>query len=294
MDGDQFAAWCRREVERRGIPWFGSHANVDGEQIHYVEAGGGDPLVLVHGFLAWSYGWRKNVAALAEDAHVLAPDLRGFGLSEKNPSRPHSISAQAELLRAFLDTKQVDQAVLCGHSMGGEVCLRFALKYPERVRALILVSASGYIRRRARPLEATAARLPWLGAVFMRWAIVNRDYAAGALRVAYRVPEQVTDTDIEAYLLPGRAPGAGRVLLKLVQDMDFGESAARIHEVCHPTLLIWGENDPWVPAAHARRFAQELPNSRLHILPECGHVPPEEHPETFNHLVRTFLHELRG
>jgi len=284
--------WCNREVARYNLGWLGSHVDLDGEQVHYVEAGTGEPLVLIHGFMAWSFTWRRNLEALAEHAHVLALDLRGFGLSAKDAKRKHSLFDQVEVLRAFLDAKGIGRSVLCGHSMGGEVAVRFALTYPDRVKALVLVSSSGYVYREKSPLERLALWLPSVGELFVRATVLNRRFAGRALRTAYRQSSAVTEADVEGYLLPARAPGAPGAFVCMVRDMDFGCTAQQIRNVTHRTLIIWGENDPWIPVQHGRKMAQDLKDSRLVVFADCGHVPPEEHPDEFNRVVSDFLQSL--
>lgn len=292
MDAERFCRWCRDAVARCGIDWFGRHADLDGEQIHYVEAGSGDPVVLVHGFMAWSYTWRQTLPALAGQHRVLALDLRGFGLSEKRRDRGHAIEDQVDLLRRFLDALQVERSVLVGHSMGGEVSLRFALRHPERVRGMVLVSSSGYVVREQPALERLALRTPFLGELFVQALALNRRFAGNSLRTAYRAPERVRATDVEAYLLPARVPGAAGAFIRMLRDADFGRAARELRQIETPSLVVWGENDPWVPLTHGQRLAGELRNSRLVVFPECGHVPPEEYPAEFNHLVAEFLKGL--
>lgn len=292
MDPELFHRWCQTALKRYSIPWFGRFTQVDGETVHYMAAGEGPPLVLVHGFLSWSYTWRRNLAALATRARVVAPDLRGFGLSAKESRRGHSLSDQVELLGAVMDALSIDQTVLCGHSMGGEIAMRFALRYPERVRALILVASSGYVTRIERPMERWIRKIPVLGALFVRAAVLNRRFAASSLRTGYFDPLLVAEQDVDAYLLPARAPGAAGALLSMVRDMDFGASSARWPEISHRSLLIWGENDPWIPLAHGQRLHAHLPQSELVVFPQCGHLPQEEHPDRFNRSVLAFLDTL--
>lgn len=246
-------------------------------------------MILLHGFMAWSYTWRHNLPVLAEHSRVLALDLRGFGLSERNPQRGHSLCDQADLLLRFLDRLGIDQAVLCGNSMGGEIALRFALRYPNRVRALVLAAASGYVQRQQRPVERWLMRLPLVWSLWARAVVMNRGFVGRTLRAAYQLPEKVAEVDVDAYLLPARIPGSPATFGAMIRDMDFGHFAGRWSDVTHPSLLIWGEQDPWVPLEHGRRLAAAMPNAELVVLPNCGHLPHEEYPEAFNRAVSHFL-----
>lgn len=292
MRKDQFCEWCRVAVDRQQLDWFGHHVEVGGELIHYVEQGQGFPVLLIHGLLAWSYTWRPNLGEISQVSRAIALDLRGFGLSEKSGARRHSLDDQVEVIRGFMDALGLDQAVLCGHSMGGEISLRLALRYPERVRALVLVSSSAYLTWSKRPLERVALGVPGISHLFARAVVLNRRFATGTLRAAVRAPERIGETEVAAYLLPARTPGATSALVAILRDLDFGATSGRIREVEHKSLIVWGENDPWVPAHLGKRLADELPHSRLVMIPECGHVPQEEHPQRFNEAVLDFLEEV--
>ncbi len=289
MDLERYCRWCDEESSRRSVGWFGRYIDIGGELVHYVEKGAGEPLVLIHGFLCWSYSWRYNLDALAERYRALALDLRGFGLTERNSRRGHTLSDQVEVVRAFMDAVGVQRAVLCGHSMGGEIAMRFALRYPERVGALVLVSASGYVRWEKRVLERLALGMPGISSLFVRAAVMNRGFAARSLGEAYKRPGRFTEADLDAYLLPAAAPGTHKSFVKVLRDVDFGATAGELGRVAHRALVIWGEDDPWLPLRHGQRLAKELPNAELVVIPACGHAPQEEYPEEFNEIVLTFL-----
>lgn len=292
MNGEQYCQWCERETARRNVSWFGRYVDIGAERIHYVDHGSGEPVVLIHGLLAWSYSWRHNVASLAEHHRVLALDLRGFGLSERNSTRGHSLNDQVEVVRAFMDAMGVERAVLCGHSMGGEIAMRFALKYPDRVRALVLVSSSGYVYREKPLLERAVLRLPGVSSLFVRAAVMNRKFAARSLGEAYRRPGRFTEADVDAYLLPAGAPGTPQSFVRVLQDIDFGATAAELKQVAHKALIIWGADDPWVSLRFGERLASELPNAELLVIEHCGHSPQEEYPEEFDAAVLAFLSQL--
>jgi pimeloyl-ACP methyl ester carboxylesterase len=293
VNKDPFCRWCRAAAEAGAGGWFGQYAVANGELVHYVEAGSGEPVILLHGFMAWSYAWRRNLPALAEHARVLAPDLRGFGFSERRPERGHSLDDQMECVRAFMDALAIPQAVICGNSMGGEIALRLALSYPERVKALVLVSSAGYVQRTERPVvERWALAMPGLGPLLLRLVVMNRRFAARSLQTAFHQPGLVTEADVNAYLLPARVPGSAPVFLRMLRDSDFGRTAGRLGEITQRALLIWGASDPWIPIELGRRLASSLPHSELVVFEACGHVPQEECPEAFNQAVAGFLHSL--
>lgn len=287
-----FEARCLREAARQRVGWVGRHLRVHGESIHYVEAGRGEPLLLVHGFLAWSFTWRKNLPALSERFHTYAVDLRGFGLSQRGAHLRFGLDDQADLLAAFLDQMQIDRAAMIGHSMGGEVALRFALRHPDRLKGMVLVAPSALVQRSLHWIERFLAPLPCLGPLAVRATVLNHRFAARSLREAYHRADRVTSADVAGYCLPARIPGSARTFVKMLRDLDFGAAASHLAGVGHRTLIIWGEDDPWVPLAHGRRLTEVLQRARLVTFPACGHVPHEEYPEQFHGLVIPFLDAL--
>lgn len=288
---NRFQEQCRSAAAAGG--WFGEYVDVKGEPVHFVQRGAGDVLLLLHGFMAWSYTWRHNMAFLSSHARVIALDLRGFGLSSRSALRGHSLDDQVEFVRNFMDAVGVERAVVCGNSMGGEIALRLALSHPDRVRALILVSTAGLIQRKSRSrIERIALSTPGIGPLLLRVAVMNRRFAEQALRAAYFDSSLVTAADVAAYLLPARVPGSAPVLLRMLRDSDFGRTADRLGEINQPVLLVWGEADPWIPPEHGQQLAALLRGSQLLLVPECGHVPHEECPDTFNAAVIQFLRTL--
>lgn len=292
MEVNRYAAAMERLARRRGVGWTGRFAPVGQEIIHYVEAGSGHPLVLLHGLAAWSYTWRKNIPALSREMKTYALDLPGFGLSTKTRRAGYSLWDQARHVLAWMDAVGLERVVLAGHSMGGEIALRLATLAPERVAALLLVASAGYAVT-SLPREARLAlRVPGLGLGLIRYFFFNQRFTRAALRAARHDPAGVTEADVAAYLLPARTPGATRTFLRLLREIDFGSFAPRIGEVRQPALLVWGARDPWTPLAHGERMARELAGARLHVFPQAAHMPHEEHPDEFHRLVLGWLAEL--
>lgn len=292
MRQERYCRWCEQEATRLEPSWFGGYADLGDESVHYVEAGSGPPVLFVHGLLAWSFTWRKNLSYISEHAHVFAPDLRGFGLTTRS-KEGFSLEEQADLLLRFMDALSIQRAVICGHSMGGEIALRLAMRAPDRVQALILVASSGYVVKGEVAGEKLLHRWPWLSAAIARFLFLNRRFARQALQAAYCDSNTLCNADVEGYFLPARAPGAAQAFVRMLKVLDFGASTSRYPSVRHPALLIWGDQDPWVPVSHGQRLARDLPGAELVTFAACGHCPHEEYPAKFNRLVASFLGRLR-
>jgi pimeloyl-ACP methyl ester carboxylesterase len=292
MEADRFYEWCRTTAKNSRVDWVGEWVDVDGELIHYMAAGSGPPLLLLHGFMAWSFTWRHNIEDLGHVAYVVAPDFRGHGLSRRDHNRGHSLDDQVELVRGFLDRIGIEQVTICGHSMGGEVALRFALKYPGRVKALILVSASGFVSNGTSHFKRLLLQIPVLNSLLVRSTIMNRRFALRSLYSVYFEQEKIQPADVRGYMLPMRVPGSMNAILRVIHDLDFGRSAKEFREIIHKCLLVWGDEDAIIPLAHGDRLSKELSQAQFVRFPGCGHVPHEECPALFNETIRGFLHEL--
>ena len=268
---------------------------VRGLQVHYEEAGQGEPVwVLLHGFGASVFSWREVIEPLAETGRVIPFDRPAFGLTarpmpgEWGGENPYGTEAQVALTVALLDQLGVDRAVLVGNSAGGTVALLTALQHPERVQALVLVDAAIYTRGGApgwlRPLLATP-QLRRLGPLLLRTFPARGE---ALIRLAWHDPAKITPEVLDGYRKPLRVENWDRALYELMLATEVPDLAGRLPEVRVPVLVMTGDDDRIVPTAESIRLAEELPNARLVVLPSCGHVPQEECPEPFLDAVVEF------
>ncbi len=271
-------------------PKPGQTVQVRGVSLHYVEQGTGAPVLLVHGLGASTFSFRRNIPDLARRFHVFALDLMGFGYSERPPNGDYSQTAHATRLADFIYAVGLDRAVVVGHSMGGAVALRSAAMFPERIDRLVLVASArpndlrglGFIRL-LRPLA------PLLAAGALRDRRVRR----WVLRSIVYDPSGIDEETIEGYFAPTHAVGHLAAFGQLAADAG-RDRRMRVEDVHQPVLIIQGAQDRLVPPRVARWLHRHLPNSRLEMLPECGHLVPEERPAEFDRLVAEFLEEGRS
>jgi pimeloyl-ACP methyl ester carboxylesterase len=275
-------------------------AFVDGLEVHYEQAGLGQPaLVLLHGFAASTFSWREVIDPLAASATVVAFDRPAFGLTERplpgqwQGQNPYTAEAQADLTMGLMEALGIDRAVLVGNSAGGSVALITTLRHPERVQALVLVDAAVYGGGSRFPtwlkplLRSPQARR--LGPLTVR---AIRDWGLDFARSAWHDPSRITPEVWEGYTRPLQAQDWDRALWELTvasHDLRLGE---RLEEVGVPVLVITGEDDRIVPTEQSVRLAAELPGAELVVIPECGHVPHEECPAAFLEAVQAFLADL--
>jgi len=268
-----------------GTQFTARYLPVDETRIRYLDAGHGPPVLFLHGLGASMYAWRKNLAAVAVAGfRVIAFDNRGFGLSDKPPA-PYDNAAYARLAIALMDSLEIPDAVLVGHSMGGAIAAEVAIAYPQRVRGLVLVGSVGLGAR--EPLLFRTARWPVLGRLAL--AFRGRGFTGRLLRATYFDPGKVTEADVDQYYAPVAQPEYGRALLGVLRQFRFAALEGRLDRIAAPTLVLWGEEDRWVPIGLGRALAAGITRSAFVSVPRAGHSVQEESPEDVNHLVIRFL-----
>jgi 3-oxoadipate enol-lactonase len=261
---------------------YGS-VEVNGAQLSYEVAGAGPPFVMLHGHLLDRRQWDHEFGRFAADYLVMRFDARGFGQS----SQPDAPFAFYEDLRGLMDTLLIERAVLMGCSGGGATIIDFALAYPDRVAALLLVGSGlgGY----PMPTE------PPLLAVEMREAFSRGDIARAvelALRMwtdgEGRTPEQVNPAVRERTREMHQQLFARPRMEEEARGLA-PPAVGRLTELLAPTLVIVGANDLGFIREIADVITAQAPNARKVVIPDAGHHPNMEHPELFEQVVREFL-----
>ena len=264
--------------------------------VRYVVEGEGPAVLLVHGLGASLAVWEENITSLAEGHTVYALDLPGQGKSDKPAELQYDAVSGAHFLVDFMDALGIRSATLIGNSAGGLITAICALTYPGRVEALVLVDSAGLGRQMAWFLRF--ASLPFLGELLhisgvrnTRSLIKSVFYEHGLAR-REMVDELVKVRNTpEAKRASLKATRSGVNLWGLRRSMMV---LPMLKAWAKPLLIIWGREDRILPVSHAYRAASVLPNSRVHVIPRCGHWPQMERPQEFNSLVLRFLDGSMG
>ncbi len=267
--------------------------NTNGIDLHYETQGAGTPLVLLAGLGYPAWQWHKMAPLLAEHCQVILPDNRGVGQSSK-PAGPYTAELLAADTVGLLDALGIDQAVVMGHSMGGFIAQALALAYPDRVSKLIL-AATNFGGPRHVPITpaAMAVLTDASGDPVTRFR--NGLAVSTAPGFAAREPEI-----IEQWLAwrlanpidPAGYQGQLAIGLGLLREEACFEH--RLSAVAAPTLILFGAHDAVAPPANADLLAQQIPHSRVQILPDAGHFFPLETPEEAAKAVSEFILESAG
>jgi len=264
-----------------------------GLYLHVIEAGPpeptGPPLVLVHGLGAAWDSWYGVLPLLARRHRVIVPDLPGFGRSPK-PDVSYSISWQANVLRELLQAMDARGAVLVGNSMGGHVCLEYALSNPGETKNLILAAPSGG----QRPLAWKKWLLLGLLGNRLGMMLAGPDVIAWAIRRMFHrcVPECRELMDFyRDYLQTSDRLLIERSFVRGARGVLADPLRKRLGRVREPVLVIQGRQDVVISLAECQDVARRLPKGRLVIFDECGHAPQIEWPERFAEEVEGFLRE---
>jgi pimeloyl-ACP methyl ester carboxylesterase len=265
---------------------------IDGRQVNVVELGSGPPVVFIHGLSGSWQNWLEQLPVLAREHHVIAFDLPGFGASEM-PARKISISGYGRFVNALLGELGV------GSAAGGFIGIEVAIRFPERVERLVLVSAAGlsiqYLRkeRALAVLGVVENRL----AAYSGWLASRSDALSrrrGARRMIFGIVAHRPDR-LPGPLVAEQIRGSGKLgfvpALDALTDYPIRD---RLGEIACPTLIVWGAQDKLVPARDADEFARLIPNARKVVWADTGHVAMIERPAAFNALLEAFLAEEPG
>lgn len=277
-----------------------SFTTINGMRIHTLQAG--DPskpcVVLLHGGGVDSadLSWGLFMPVLENSFHVVAPDLPGYGESDK-PKRLYSTAFYVDFLVTYLDALGIPRASLAGISMGGAIALGFTLANPKRVERLILVDSYG-LQRKA-PLHILSyffVRAP--GVNELSWMMMrSRGMVRYTLQSLLKRPGALTEEVTEHAYQEANRPGAGQAWNAFQKDeMTWSGTRTcfidRLDEISAPTLILHGSLDTLVPASCAREAQQRIAGAQLTWMEGCGHWPQRDNPMAFNQAAAEFL--LKG
>jgi len=266
-----------------------------GEQLVHVEqAGQGEPLILLHGFGASTYAWRKVIPSLAASFRVIAIDLNGFGYTQRPKDfESYTREGQADLVLRVMDALAIDNAHFMSHSYGGGITIWLASRHPERVRSMVLVDSSAPTYANDRRSRLAAVRpIARLGLrLLLRPGSVRRSLLGSVWDDSVVTPELVRE-----YYDRLRIEGVLDAYVGLTAPVRTPPEPVHLESIQVPVLLVWGADDRVIAVQAGRKAAGRFPHGEIIVLERTGHLPMEERPEELLQAALPFLerHSVRN
>jgi pimeloyl-ACP methyl ester carboxylesterase len=254
--------------------------------------GEGSPVVLVHGTPMRSYLWRNVVPTLAERHSVYVYDLLGYGESERGEGQDVSIVAQARLLGELIEAWELDAPAIAGHDIGGGIVLRAHLLEGVSFSRIAVLDAVVLTPWLSEPRSST-----WHVREYARAYEAMPDHLFEAFFSAYlgETNSNLGEEAFEAYLAPWRGEEGRRAFVRQAlqfEEHHTGEIELRLGTIGVAVLVVWGEQDGWLDASQAPRLREEIPGSKLKLIPGAGHFVQEDAPEVVVKVLGDFFSEI--
>lgn len=278
------------ELAQRWAPPPSQFIEVAGMQVHLRDEGPRDdahPIVLIHGTSASLHTWDGWADALKPTRRVIRVDLPGFGLTGPHPKKDYSLASYSAFMAELLGQLGVQQSVMAGNSLGGEVAWHVAVDHPQLVSHLVLVDSGGYpFTAQSVPVAFQVAKIPALRPLLTH--TLPRSMVESSVRNVYGDPGKVTPELVDRYYELSLREG-NRAALADRSAVPMGTESASIRRITQPTLILWGGQDRLIPPENAHLFQKDVPGSRLVMFEHLGHVPQEEDPAVTVAALQEFL-----
>ena len=252
----------------------------------YLEAGSGDPVIMLHGSgpgVSALANWQHSIPTLSQRFHVLAPDIVGFGATERPDDIVYSLRTWTDHVWAFLDAHDIEKTAIVGNSLGGRIALQMATDRPERISRMVLMGSPGVGMSLTEGLQALRAYEPShdaMRALLRNYFAVNPALITDEL-VAIRYEASIADGAYEAYRAMFFDPRH--------KGSELGITEEEVRAITTPALLVHGREDKVVPLSVSVTMLGLLPNADLHVFSHCGHWTQIERADEFSALVSDYL-----
>jgi 2-hydroxy-6-oxonona-2,4-dienedioate hydrolase len=254
-----------------------------GQRIHYLEAGSGPTVILLHGLGGDGSNWAATIPALSKSFHVFAPDQIGFGASDK-PLANYRVGMLVDFLDSFCKKLAITKATVVGNSLGGWTAMAFTLAHPDKVERMVLVDSAGFSFEHLGGSKPTREMLE----------VMNVSTVEGAktlLGVIFANKAIATDALAETMLADHLRKNDGYTIERFIDSILRSEDVVdgKLAKIKIPTLVVWGREDLLTPLAGGKMMSNEIAGSEIVILDRCGHVPHMECAAPFNAALLKFL-----
>ena len=243
--------------------------------LHYRDEGTGYPVLCLHGAFSSLHTFNSWAKRLTPHFRIIRFDMPGFGLTGAIPENDYTIGQYLHYIDEFLTIMHIDKCHVVGSSLGGWMAWEYALARPERVDKLMLIDSAGFLDIKSVPTPFMLARIPLAGNVMKIAA--RRDLIELFLHQVYFHQEKITEKLVDRYFDLFTRPGNQEAFYALV-NQRFKDNTHYLRRITQPTLVMWGEQDKWLPVENAHRFLNLIPHSEGIIYQNAGHIPMEEIP----------------
>ncbi|MCE9499998.1 MAG: alpha/beta hydrolase [Leptospira sp.] len=260
---------------------------VDTHEIHYLEGGKGDTILLVHGFAADKDNWTRFSRFLTPNYHVIALDVPGFGESSKINSEKYDTESQIKRINRFTEIMGLKTFHIVGNSMGGRIAGMFTAKFPEKVRSLALFNSAGV----TSPVKSEVRKAIDRGENPL--IAKTTDDFDRILKLAFVVPPKIPDS-LKSYFVERAIESAGfnaKMYYDSRHELDSLDKV--LPEIKQPTLILWGDTDRIIDVSAVSVFEKKLVNRKTVIMKDCGHGPMIERPEETANHYKNFLQGIK-
>ena len=273
------AVWAQAQPSKQ--------VEIFGQKIHYIEAGSGPTVILLHGLGGDKTNWAFTAPVLAKSYHVYVPDQVGFGESDK-PLIDYRIGTLVDFLDGFCKKLGISKATVVGNSLGGWTAVAFTLAHPDKVDRLVLVDSAGY------SLAKTGIQAP--RELLM---VLNPSTLEGEKTLMKTIPANkalVTDEFAENAFAAHMRKNDGYTIDRFLDSVLHNEDVVdgKLGAIKAPTLIVWGREDGLIPLAAGQMMGSEIVGSQTVILDHCGHMPQIECAIPFNTTLLKFLDSSAG
>lgn len=269
----------------------GEFVDLAGARLYYYAAGSrgaGEPIVFLHGFPSSGHLWSSVVPLLPAGHRIVVLDLLGYGRSDRPQGRPVTVRGHADRVIELFDALGIDQACVVGHDVGGGIAQWLAVRHPHRVSRLCLVDSVGFDCWPTRAVKLARAMLPLTRPLPATWmlSVLRPDLLRG-----YADHDRGARS-VELYVRPFASPegrDAFHEHLLALESSDTESLAPHLRDIVAPTAIVWGQHDPFLPVAIARRLRDAIPGATLEVVRDARHFVPEEAPRAVADAVEALL-----
>ena len=268
-----------------GFPDKSGVSTPEETRVHYLEAGVGEPLLLLHTVGQSLYTWRNVFNALSEHYRVIAIDLLGHGYSGRPEQFDYTIAEQTEALRMFMDAKGIESAHIAGFSMGAIYALDFVIKYPDRVGKGVLVSPGGITQE--MPLAVRMLQSPLFGGLACR--LYNRRTVERLLSECFFDLTNINEEMLDLYYSTVADPYSRKAIQLSVTNFDEQEVEKALRSVEAAVLILWGGEDKWHNPDSSELYHAIMPNAQFAVVRNAGHLLHEEKAQRFVDAILEYI-----